>query len=88
MASISLGNYVSSMLVYMVMEVTERGEKPGWIPNNLNVGHMDRFFFLVAILTALDFVLYLFCARWYKSIKIEEGDDKNQEDQQENISRV
>ncbi|XP_022635274.1 protein NRT1/ PTR FAMILY 7.1-like isoform X1 [Vigna radiata var. radiata] len=88
MASISLGNYVSSMLVYMVMAVTARGENPGWIPNDLNVGHMDRFFFLVAILAALDFVLYLLCARWYKNIQIEEeGDKKNLEDQ-ENISIV
>ncbi|XP_047170740.1 protein NRT1/ PTR FAMILY 7.1-like [Vigna umbellata] len=88
MASISLGNYVSSMLVYMVMAVTERGENPGWIPNNLNVGHMDRFFFLLAILAALDFVLYLLCARWYKNIQIEEeGDKKNLEDR-ENIRIV
>ncbi|TKY64737.1 NRT1/ PTR FAMILY 7.1 [Spatholobus suberectus] len=87
MASISLGNYVSSMLVYMVMGITARDEKPGWIPNNLNVGHMDRFFFLLAVLTAFDFVLYLFCARWYKSINIEGGDMENQGDD-EMISKV
>ncbi|KAK7394116.1 hypothetical protein VNO78_14635 [Psophocarpus tetragonolobus] len=87
MASISLGNYVSSMLVYMVMGITARGEKTGWIPNNLNVGHMDRFFFLVAVLTALDFGLYLFCARWYKSINLEDGDMESQEDE-EMISKV
>ncbi|XP_061367660.1 protein NRT1/ PTR FAMILY 7.1-like [Gastrolobium bilobum] len=77
MASISLGNYVSSMLIYMVMEITARGEKPGWIPNNLNVGHMDRFFFLLAVLTAFDFVLYLFCARWYKSINLQVSEEEN-----------
>ena len=82
MASISLGNYVSSLLVYMVMGITARGENPGWIPNNLNVGHMDRFFFLVAVLTALDFVLYLLCARWYKSINLGDGDMESQEDKE------
>ncbi|KAG4926190.1 hypothetical protein JHK87_051730 [Glycine soja] len=87
MASISLGNYVSSLLVYMVMGITARGENPGWIPNNLNVGHMDRFFFLVAVLTALDFVLYLLCARWYKSINLGDGDMGSQEDE-EVISKV
>ena len=62
---------MSSLLVYIVMGIAERGENPRWIPNNLNVGHLDRFYFLVAALTALDFVLYVLCACWYKSINIE-----------------
>ncbi|KAE9618602.1 putative proton-dependent oligopeptide transporter family, major facilitator superfamily [Lupinus albus] len=81
MASISLGNYVSSMLVNMVMGITARGQSQGWIPDNLNTGHIDRFFFLLAGLTAFDFVLYLFCAKWYKSIKFgDNGDIGMQED--------
>ncbi|XP_029128105.1 protein NRT1/ PTR FAMILY 7.1 isoform X2 [Cajanus cajan] len=89
MASISLGNYVSSMLVFMVMGITARGENPGWIPNNLNVGHMDRFFFLVAVLTAVDFVLYIMCACWYKGINNVEVDDMgNQQEDTEMISKV
>ncbi|XAR54838.1 hypothetical protein NMG60_11030145 [Bertholletia excelsa] len=46
MTSISLGNYVSSLLV-------------NW------------FFFLLATLTTIDLVVYIACARWYKSIKFE-----------------
>ena len=88
MASISLGNYVSSMLVYMVMGITARGEKPGWIPNDLNIGHMDRFFFLLAVLTAFDFVLYLFCARWYKSINVESSDKGSEMESQEDLEMV
>ncbi|CAL0300432.1 unnamed protein product [Lupinus luteus] len=75
MASISLGNYVSSMLVNMVMVITARGQNQGWIPQNLNTGHIDRFFFLLAGLTAFDFVLYLFCAKWYKSINFGDSAD-------------
>ncbi|KAK1554115.1 hypothetical protein Q3G72_008049 [Acer saccharum] len=71
MASISLGNYVSSMLVNMVMGITAKGNKPGWIPDDLNTGHMDRFYFLLAVLTAFDFVIYLFCAKWYTCISLE-----------------
>lgn len=73
MASISLGNFVSSLLVNMVMSITARGNNPGWIPEDLNSGHLDRFYFLIAILTAADFVIYLFCAKWYKGINLEEG---------------
>ncbi|KAF5931234.1 hypothetical protein HYC85_032107 [Camellia sinensis] len=74
MASISLGNYVSSMLVNVVMGITARGDKPGWIPEDLNNGHMERFYFLIAALTAADLVVYVFCAKWYKCINVEESD--------------
>ncbi|CAH1452692.1 unnamed protein product [Lactuca virosa] len=76
MASISLGNYVSSLLVHMVMSITARGDKVGWIPEDLNDGHMDRFYFLIAILTVFDLVLYVYCARKYKCISVEENGNK------------
>lgn len=79
MASISLGNYVSSLLVNMVMSITAKGEKPGWIPADLNAGHMDRFYFLIAALTAFDFVIYLICAKWYKPINMENNWEKEYE---------
>jgi len=71
MASISLGNYVSSLLVSIVMKISTTDDVPGWIPENLNKGHLERFYFLLAGLTAADFVVYLICAKWYKYIKSE-----------------
>ncbi|XP_019426813.1 PREDICTED: protein NRT1/ PTR FAMILY 7.1-like isoform X2 [Lupinus angustifolius] len=88
MASISLGNYVSSMLVNMVMGITARGQNKGWIPDNLNTGHIDRFFFLLAGLTAFDFVLYLFCAKWYKSINFGDNGDMGMQEGDGVNSRV
>ncbi|KAL3645583.1 hypothetical protein CASFOL_010763 [Castilleja foliolosa] len=69
MTSISLGNYVSSLLVSIVMKISTTDNMPGWIPGNLNKGHLDRFYFLLAGLTAVDLVLYVGCAMWYESIK-------------------
>ncbi|BBN67611.1 nitrate transporter 1.5, partial [Prunus dulcis] len=71
MTSISLGNYVSSLLVTIVMKVSTRDEMPGWIPGNLNKGHLDRFYFLLAALTTADLFVYILCAKWYKYIKFE-----------------
>ncbi|KAL1829982.1 hypothetical protein ACET3Z_008394 [Daucus carota] len=79
MTSISLGNYVSSLLVTAVMKISTTDHMPGWIPGNLNYGHLDRFYFLLAGLTAIDLVAYIFCAKWYKNIKLEskyDDDDK------------
>lgn len=69
MTSISLGNYVSSLLVSVVMRISTIDNVHGWIPGNLNKGHLDRFYFLLAGLTAVDLVIYVACARWYQSIK-------------------
>lgn len=71
MTSISLGNYVSSLLVSVVMKISSSEDMPGWIPRNLNKGHLDRFYFLLACLTAIDLFIYIACAKWYKNIKIE-----------------
>ncbi|CAH8271644.1 unnamed protein product [Arabidopsis lyrata] len=77
MASMALGNYVSSLMVNIVMAITKRGENnPGWIPENLNEGHMDRFYFLIAALAAIDFVVYLVFAKWYQPISHDEDSIK------------
>ncbi|KAL8053471.1 hypothetical protein ABFX02_05G073900 [Erythranthe guttata] len=81
MTSISLGNYVSSLLVSIVMKISTVDNMPGWIPGNLNKGHLDRFYFLLAGLTAIDLVIYIACATWYKSMKLGEKGGENNKDQ-------
>ncbi|KAJ1391764.1 Proton-dependent oligopeptide transporter family [Sesbania bispinosa] len=79
MTSISLGNYVSSLLVSIVMKISTEDHMPGWIPGNLNKGHLDRFYFLLAALTSIDLIAYIACAKWYKSIQLDgkrEGNDE------------
>ncbi|KAI4312629.1 hypothetical protein MLD38_037433 [Melastoma candidum] len=71
MTSISLGNYVSSLLVTMVTKLSERRDVPGWIPRDLNLGHLDRFYFLLATLTVADLVVYVACAKWYKYVEFQ-----------------
>ncbi|GAB4857798.1 hypothetical protein Ancab_015706 [Ancistrocladus abbreviatus] len=82
MTSISLGNYVSSLLVSIVMKISTEDNMPGWIPGNLNKGHLDRFYFLLAALTMIDFIVYLGCAKWYNCTKREgKCDENHQEDE-------
>lgn len=77
MTSISLGNYVSSLIVTIVMKISTTDDMPGWIPGNLNKGHLDRFYFLLAALTTADLLVYILCARWYKYIKFGERSSEN-----------
>ncbi|KMT14388.1 hypothetical protein BVRB_4g071680 [Beta vulgaris subsp. vulgaris] len=78
MASMSFGNYVSSLLVHMVMIFTARGDNPGWIPENLNHGHIENFYFLIAGLTIIDFIIYSLFAQWYKPVNFLETSHKSE----------
>ncbi|KAL3619408.1 hypothetical protein CASFOL_036978 [Castilleja foliolosa] len=88
MTSISLGNYVSSLLVSIVMKISTIDNMPGWIPGNLNKGHLDRFYFLLAGLTAVDLVLYVGCAMWYESSIKHGGNNGGEKDEDEDYGRV
>lgn len=63
----ALGNYLSSFILTMVTIITTRGGKTGWIPNNLNEGHLDNFFWLLAGLSFLNLLVYVASATRYKS---------------------
>ncbi|RLN17709.1 protein NRT1/ PTR FAMILY 8.3-like [Panicum miliaceum] len=65
----AFGNYLSTFILTMVAYFTTRGGNPGWIPDNLNQGHLDYFFWLLAALSFLNLVIYVVCAGKYKSKK-------------------
>jgi len=71
LASMSVGSYFSSLLVTVVMDITGRGDRVGWISDNLNIGHMDRFYFLLATLVAIDLVVFVLCAKCYRYISLD-----------------
>ncbi|OEL32021.1 Protein NRT1/ PTR FAMILY 8.1 [Dichanthelium oligosanthes] len=62
----ALGDYLSSLLVTIVMRITTRHGELGWIPDNLNRGRLDYFFWLLAVLSLINFLVYLLIASWYK----------------------
>ncbi|XP_050232561.1 protein NRT1/ PTR FAMILY 8.3-like [Mercurialis annua] len=62
----SLGNYLSSFILTMVTYFTTTGGKAGWIPDNLNKGHLDYFFWLIAGLSVANMFIYIVCAKKYK----------------------
>ncbi|KAJ6806553.1 protein NRT1/ PTR FAMILY 8.1-like [Iris pallida] len=65
----ALGNYLSSFILTVVTSVTTRGGKPGWIPDNLNEGQLDYYFWLLAGLSFLNLLVYAYCAARYKKKK-------------------
>lgn len=60
-----LGSYLSAVLVAVVTEVSTRGGAPGWIPDNLNYGHLHYFFLLLAGLSVVNLGAFVIVAKRY-----------------------
>ncbi|KAF3328012.1 Protein NRT1/ PTR FAMILY 8.3 [Carex littledalei] len=58
--TIALGGYVTSIILTMTDLVF------GWIPDNLNEGHLDRFFWLVSGLCMLNLAVFVYFASRYR----------------------
>lgn len=64
--SYSFGFYLSSLLVSFVNKVTETSSNHGWLAeNDLNNDRLDLFYWLLAGLSFINFLNYLFWAKWY-----------------------
>ena len=61
-----LGNLLSSFLISMIGRVTSGdGGDGGWFSDNLNRAHLDYFYWLLAGLTTIELVVFLFFAKFY-----------------------
>ncbi|GLT37637.1 hypothetical protein SLA2020_119410 [Shorea laevis] len=65
LTTVALGNYLSSLLVTIVTSVSTKNGKVGWIPDNLNYGHLHYFFWLLTVLSVVNLVVYVLIAKWY-----------------------
>ncbi|EMS35772.1 Peptide transporter PTR1 [Triticum urartu] len=54
------GNYLNSGLLGAVASAT------GWIPDNLDQGHLDYFFWFMAALSVLNLLQFVYCSSRYK----------------------
>ncbi|CAN6294049.1 unnamed protein product [Urochloa humidicola] len=57
--ALASGSYINSLILGVVAVATTRGGAPGWIPDNLNEGHLDYFFWMLAALSFLNLALFL-----------------------------
>ncbi|KAG4974859.1 hypothetical protein AAZX31_11G202300 [Glycine max] len=65
LTTVALGQYLSSLLVTIVTKITTRNGRPGWIPDNLNFGHIDYFFWLLALLSVVNLIAFLVVSMLY-----------------------
>ncbi|KAG6789379.1 hypothetical protein POTOM_005476 [Populus tomentosa] len=65
LTTVALGSYLSSLLVTIVTSISAKNGKPGWIPENLNHGHIDYFFWPLGVLSVLNLCVFLLISNWY-----------------------
>ncbi|KAL0355908.1 UNVERIFIED_CONTAM: protein NRT1/ PTR FAMILY 2.11 [Sesamum radiatum] len=62
----AVSNYMYSFLISVVHRMTEGSSTGNWLPEDLNRGRLDNFYYLVAALCAFNFGYFLLCASWYR----------------------
>jgi len=65
--SVALGGYLASAISSIISSVTKAQGKP-WLPNDLDSGHLDLFFLVIACLMFLDVLLFWYCASRFVSV--------------------
>ncbi|GJN33003.1 hypothetical protein PR202_gb21557 [Eleusine coracana subsp. coracana] len=66
----ALGNYSSSAIITLVAGVTRVWHNPGWIPDDLNQGHLDYYYWCLTALSLANFFIYIYFASKYKLKKV------------------
>ncbi|GMI79824.1 nitrate transporter 1.7, NRT1/ PTR family 2.13 [Hibiscus trionum] len=64
--SIAGSSYLSSLVVNVVHHVTGGHGHPDWLTNDINAGKLDYFYYLLAVMSAFNFVYFLYVARRYR----------------------
>ncbi|KAL5225391.1 hypothetical protein ABZP36_012030 [Zizania latifolia] len=75
--SISLGSYVSTMLISAVHRWSAGADGSNWLPDNINRGKLDYFYWVVTLLQVFNLVYYVICAKCYtfKPVQLHQEDD-------------
>ncbi|KAI5078677.1 hypothetical protein GOP47_0006348 [Adiantum capillus-veneris] len=67
-SSNALGSYIGNLVVYVVTKTTSKQNK-SWLPQNINEGHLDFFYYLMAGISMLGLVLFIVCSLRYKHVE-------------------
>lgn len=65
-ATSGLGAYLGSFLVAATMKLTGRNGRRSWISNTISSGHIDYYFWLLAVLSVINLMAFLYFASIYK----------------------
>lgn len=65
LCGVAVASYLTSFIAEIVHKTTRSGTRD-WLAQDLNKARLDYFFYMVAVLEALNLVYFLVCAKWYR----------------------
>ncbi|KAI4387007.1 hypothetical protein MLD38_004876 [Melastoma candidum] len=76
----AVANVLAIPIVNAVDKITSRGGKPSWVSNNINRGHYDKYYWLLAFISFANIFYFLACS-WAYGPLTERGtkDQRSQE---------
>ncbi|KAJ0031687.1 hypothetical protein Pint_12821 [Pistacia integerrima] len=77
----SAASLVSSFIMNIVDNVTKSGEKESWVSTNINKGHYDYYYWLLAGLSMANFMYFLVCSKAYGPCKGEANEKEDMKKQ-------
>ncbi|EEF46428.1 protein NRT1/ PTR FAMILY 1.2 [Ricinus communis] len=65
----AVANLLATVILSLVNNITSKGGKVGWVPSNINQGHYDNYYWLLAIMSAVNLLYFLICSWGYGPCK-------------------
>ncbi|KAM3750169.1 hypothetical protein ACB098_04G017400 [Castanea mollissima] len=79
--AIAMGNYVGTLIVSLVHKYS--GMKSNWLPDNLNMGRLECYYWLVSGIQVINLVYYVICSWLYTCKPLEEVSETCKEEVEE-----
>ncbi|RDX64182.1 Protein NRT1/ PTR FAMILY 2.11, partial [Mucuna pruriens] len=59
-------SYLSTFLISIVHKTSAKSATGNWLPEDLNKGRLDFFYYMIAALEIMNLGYFLLCSKWYK----------------------
>ncbi|TKY65965.1 NRT1/ PTR FAMILY 2.8 [Spatholobus suberectus] len=82
--SLSIANYLSTILIRIILAVTTRSGRTPWLGgNDLNKNRLEYYFYTIAVLGGLNLLYFQFFARHYLHTEVLQRPGRNEADDEE-----
>lgn len=78
--STAIASLVASLIMSVVDRVTTSFGKESWVSSDVNIGHYDYYYWILASLSLVNYIYFVFCSRAYDQGKTSFQDAKDTSD--------
>ncbi|KAI5071296.1 hypothetical protein GOP47_0013547 [Adiantum capillus-veneris] len=78
LCAIGVGSFLSSLLITIIETITGAGSR-SWFTSNINRGHLDYFYWLLAVLSTMNLIMYSMISHAYDYKAVEKRNDHDAE---------